>query len=406
MKICEDSICTGCAACAASCSLHAITMESDERGFLHPQIDVSKCVSCSKCKAVCPQNNKKISGNTGKIYAALARNDELRKRSSSGGIFFLLASWILRNGGVVFGAAYNEQMVVQHIAVFTEEELIKLQGSKYVQSQVRDTYWEAKSLLESGKSVLYTGTPCQIAGLRAYLNKDYDRLLTVDILCHGVPSPGVFRLYVENLQREYGKRVLDIQFRHKHLGWKNYITQVVFEDGSSENVLKDTYMCGFLKNVYLRESCYQCLYAKVERVGDITLGDFWGYQETAPEHIEDDNCGISLVMVNTDSGARALHRIKRQLALAPRELEEAKKGNPILTNSALKHERAHEFWHDYTSEMEWDDLCAKYFADVGEKQNILSMEDREYYAIPYNRRHARHLIHCWKVNLLKEMKGN
>lgn len=292
-------------------------------------------------------------------------------------------------------------MTVKHIAVFSERDLIRLQGSKYVQSQVENTYLETRSLLESGKMVLYSGTPCQIAGLRAFLKRNYDRLLTVDILCHGVPSPGVFRLYVDSLQHKHGKRISDIQFRSKHLGWKNYSTQVLFEDGSSRNELKDAYMDGFLKNVYLRESCYQCRYAKAERVGDITLGDFWGYQETAPEHIEDDNRGISLIMVNTDCGAYAFSRIKRKLAVAPRKLEEAKKENPILTNSSLKHERTLEFWHDYAYKMEWDDLCAKYFADVKEKQDILSMEDREYYAIPYNRRHIRHLIHCWKTNLLQ-----
>lgn len=400
MRICEDSVCTGCAACVAACGMKAIAMEANERGFLHPQIDMSRCVSCHACESICPQN-KQIAGREGKVFAALARNDGLRETSSSGGVFYLLARWVLRNHGVVFGAAYDERMVVKHIAVCSEEGLVRLQGSKYVQSQVGNTYLETRSLLENGKQVLYSGTPCQIAGLRAFLKKDYDRLLAVDILCHGVPSPEVFRLYVDNLQQKHGKRVVDVRFRSKNLGWKNYCTQVLFEDGSSSTELKDTYMDGFLKNTYLRESCYQCLYAKAERVGDITLGDFWGYQETAPEHIEDDNRGISLVMVNTESGAHAFNHIKRQLAVAPRKLEEAEKGNPILKKSASKHERAQEFWRDYTSGTEWDSLCAKYFADVTEKQDVLSLEDRKYYAIPYNRRHARHLIHCWKMNLLK-----
>ena len=268
--------CSGCHACYSVCPTKAIEMVKDEKGFKYPVIDQPKCVNCHLCEKTCPIINKKIVDNEPKAYSCYNKNNEVRSKSSSGGIFTLIASKILEKNGVVFGASFNNKFMVEHIYVEKEEELYKIRGSKYLQSIIGDSYKQAKKFLEEGRYVLFTGTPCQIEGLLSYLNKDYENLITQDIICHGVPSPKVWNKYLEYREKEDGEIPLEINFRSKENGWKNYNLKFRYNGHEYKNNQNtDKYMQAFLKNVSLRESCYNCSFKKINRLSDITLADFW-----------------------------------------------------------------------------------------------------------------------------------
>lgn len=404
MEICVEEKCSGCAACQNICSVAAISMMMDEKGFFRPVIDSQKCISCRRCVQICPQNSSIDFGTEKAVFAAVARNDLLRENSSSGGVFSLLAEQILSRGGVVFGAAYDENLNVKHISVTDTHDLAKLRGSKYVQSIIGHTFREAKKYLDSGKAVLFSGTSCQIAGLKAFLGKPYDNLLTIDILCHGVPSPAVYHAYLENLQSQYTEKIVDVNFRSKTPGWKRYTTQVLFENGHQKNLPQDSYIDGFLRNLYLRESCYQCPYASSKRVGDITLGDYWGYQESFPHYLEDDDRGISLVIINTNLGRAAFDRIKKKLATVPRTMEDAKRGNRILSGSFEKPEESEVFW-SRCHECNWDQLCAIFQLGNYVIQDAMSPEDRTFFDKPFNERHFWHVMSRYKGAVIRRLKG-
>lgn len=403
MEICAKEACTGCGACENICPVSAISMIEDRKGFPHPVIDTIKCISCQKCCNVCPQNISPQTNQAGTVFAALAKNDSLRENSSSGGVFSLLAEWIIGHNGIVFGAAYDENLTVKHIAVSNMNDLVKLRGSKYVQSQTGHTYHEVQTALEADIRVLYSGTPCQIAGLRAFLGKSYKNLLTVDILCHGTPSPAVFRKYTDDICQAHQCEISDINFRSKVPGWKDFTTQIVLTNGVTYNYYRDSYMDGFLRNIYLRDSCYQCPYASSIRVGDITLGDYWGYQETAPHFLEDDDRGISLVMVNTPAGKQAFRRIRNQLVVAPRTLADAQKGNPVLVSPFPAPEEAKEFWRIFYN-CSWTQLCETFHLDCTPIPDSLSPKIREYFAIPFCKRRPGHIIDCCRAAIVRRLK--
>ena len=392
-------MCTGCAACANRCEKKAISMQPDEKGFLRPQIDQSLCVDCGLCRKVCPQNERVAPSQEGKVYAALAVDDKLRAQSSSGGIFSLLAEKTIQNGGVVFGAAMGDDLHVRHVAVASKQDLARLRGSKYVQSEIGDCYRQAKESLEKGKEVLFSGTPCQIDGLKHFLGKSYDKLLTVDILCHGVPSPAVLQKFVESKESSTRKKVVGLNFRDKDPGWQGFSTTLFLDDGTKE--IDNSYYYFFVGDYCLRDSCSNCLYASAHRIGDFTLGDFWGYRETGPEHIEDDDLGISLLFINNDKGNAALNAIRDKIDRAPRRIEETVKGNPLLSHPFPAHKRSAEFWNDFPS-LSWDELVEKYGVSREKKKDRLSAEDRAYFAKPYKQRHFRHVIHCLKSDLLRK----
>ena len=394
VALCDTRLCTGCAACSNACPRNAIAMLPDSKGFLRPRIDAEQCVDCGICKTVCPQVKREAPTHEGKIYAAIAVDDDLREKSSSGGLFSLLAEQTIRCGGVVFGASLGEDLQVRHIKINSLDQVRKLRGSKYVQSEIGKSYSEAKAELEQGSKVLFTGTPCQIDALHHFLDKDYENLLTIDILCHGVPSPAVLKKFLSSKT----KQIKEVSFREKEPGWSAFSMTLTYADGSKE--IDNSYYYFFVRNYCLRDSCSQCLYSSIKRVGDITLGDFWGYKETAPEHIEDDDRGISLVSVNTKKGEAAFSQVKRRLALAPRSREDAIKGNPVLSRPCAAHETTSEFWDRFES-MSWDELVDTFQIPREKKEDRISSEDRAYYAIPYAKRHLRHLIHCKKIDILK-----
>ena len=283
--------CCGCNACVQICPKNCILMKEDEEGFKYPCVDEKGCIECGLCKKVCPIiKSKGQSSNNNVMPKAIGgwyKNDDVRFKSSSGGAFHLFAEYILNNGGVVYGCTLNESLEAVHIGVETMNELHLLYGSKYVQSDIGNVYKNVKEKLESGRKVLFVGTPCQAAGLKSYLQKDYNNLYTCDFICHGVPSPLVFRKYIDYLEHKYGDKVTGFRFRNKDDGWRptgqQMGTLVEFKSGNVKKFMpayKDAYMNGFLDDLYLRPSCYNCQFKKLPKnYADVSIADFWGVKK-------------------------------------------------------------------------------------------------------------------------------
>lgn len=303
--------CTGCSSCASICPKTCISMEVDSEGFCYPNVDVERCISCNLCVKVCPIKFPVVDKRKPlKTLAAISKDALVRSVSSSGGIFSLLATMIVENGGKVWGAIFDENWRVIHQGIDKDTELHLFLGAKYLQSDLQHTFNEIENYLKNGKSTLFSGTPCQVAGLKRYLRKDYEYLYTVDIVCHGVPSYKVFESFL--LENFGDRRILDIAFRNKATGWRTYNLYIKYMD---DGIIKEkrflrkdnVYLDGFISNLYLRPSCYQCP-AKCGTSGsDITLGDFWGIEKQAPEM--DDRKGTSLVLLNTLKGEKVFDMI-------------------------------------------------------------------------------------------------
>lgn len=309
-NIVARELCSGCTACASVCPKQCIQMKPNKEGFLYPEIDAAICVECGACKRTCPVLNKpKFTGVQTTAFAAYAEDETVRLASSSGGIFSLLAEEVLEHNGVVYGAAFDEKFHVHHIGVETKDELGKLRGSKYVQSNLGHVFADVKEKLENGKVVLFSGVICQIAGLKAYLKKDYPNLLTIDVLCHGVPSPKLWQKYLDELEKSHGSAVRRMFFRHKKYGWKTYSVSFEFSNDTEyeEFFSKDPYMQIFLRNISLRPSCYNCHFNELDRVSDITLGDCWGINRIMPEM--DDDKGTSVILIHSEKGKRQFEKV-------------------------------------------------------------------------------------------------
>ena len=337
MISCITNICTGCSACYSICPVQCISMKQDSEGFLYPFIEKEKCTKCKKCEEICPAIVQRKERKPLKVYAAKNPDEEIRRLSSSGGIFTLLAEHILHKGGVVFGVRFNETWEVIHDYTETIEGLTAFRGSKYVQSDIGKIYKVAKDFLLSDRKVLFTGTPCQLAGLKAFLQKDYDNLFTVDFVCHGVPSPLVWKKYLNEVTGDKKSRISAINFRDKNTGWKSYRSSVqtsqnADEDGFQivESLDLNTYVKGFLRDLYLRPSCHNCPSKSFKSGTDITIADYWGIQNVLPEF--DDDKGVSLVMANTEKGKLvygSLNKICTETTYA-----QALAGNSMIEKSA------------------------------------------------------------------------
>lgn len=352
--------CCGCAACYASCPVKAITMSDDEEGFLYPHVDSSLCMECGRCLLACSfERPAETSGARGS-YAAVARNVDLSK-SASGGIFASLASSVIHSGGSVFGCAYgvtaDGNLKAAHIQADDFDALQRLCNSKYVQSDTRDIFSQVHDELRKGRDCLFSGTPCQVSALRSYLQKGYENLYTVDLVCHGVPSPKLFDAYQNYIKATVGSSfenvtIRDFVFRSKRDGWDQSLTLLVLleqvkQDGSTnccERYIpsKDSsYYDLFLKLATLRESCYQCPYAGLGRSGDVTIGDFWGFQKELPELLSDKRegfsmrDGVSCTLVNTDAGERLLSVYGSDLKLVSVDLDAITRNNDQLREPAF-----------------------------------------------------------------------
>ena len=331
----EKKYCTGCTACASACPKGCITMAADENGFLCPVIDLNRCVECGLCQKACPVVNPlHLPEDMPKAYAAYSKDETVRMQSSSGGIFTEVAKAILNNGGVVYGAAYNARFEVVHTCVDSESELAKLRGAKYAQSDLRGIFAEVKAILDNGQHVLFSGTPCQVGGLKAYLHKDYVNLVTVDFVCHSIPSPMAWREYVKYRaqQDNSGNLPQSIDLRAKTTGWSRYQYSNLFRyaDGT-EHAAKSgqsLYMKLFVGDYINRESCANCQFKGYHRASDLTIGDFWGIWDVDPEM--DDNKGTSVVLVQSDRGAELLQKLADRLVIRSVSLEEASRQNQAM----------------------------------------------------------------------------
>ena len=347
IRLTDKTRCSGCYACADVCECNAIKMVSDTEGFWYPEIK-SHCSNCGACEDVCPIINKPVSKESSlKAYAVYNRDENVRLQSSSGGIFTLLAESVISKGGVVFGASFDDDFKqLKHIVVESLEELYKLQGSKYLQSNIGESYSIAKKYLDDGKKVLFTGTPCQINGLVKFLGREYDNLFLQDLICHGVPSPLFWNKYTSYIEENAKATIKNINFRNKNNGWTKY--SLTFDFGPDNQIStvfdKNKYMIVFLKDLCLRPSCYNCSFKGLNRYSDVTLGDFWGVEQMLP-HLNDDK-GVSLVLINSDKGQKLFAEISESCHIEEVNAERAVACNPMAIESVKMKKQRDSFFVD------------------------------------------------------------
>lgn len=355
-------------------------MEEDSEGFNYPCVDKSKCVDCTLCEKVCPIINKdKVaqgSNEEDNTYVAYTKNATVRKNSSSGGMFTELAESVLKNNGVVFGCAFDDDFNAHHIMVNNSSDLEKLRGSKYIQSHIENTYEEAEKLLKNGKLVLFSGVACQIAGLNSYLRKDYNNLITVDVLCHGVPSGKAWRKYIDDNQKRHNAKLNKYYFRNKDNGWKVFTVKQMYMDnqGESSPFNKDSFMQLFLGEVCLRPSCHNCRFKDIRRPSDITLGDCWGVQNYMPEM--DDDKGTSVVIAHTKKGVNILNSVKNNLVIKKAKLDRALPPTADSRKSVLPHKNREIFFKQLNEGKSVDEL-AILVKDRFKKPNIIKRIKRK-----------------------------
>lgn len=328
MDICNRRVCTGCGSCEHVCTRKAISMQLSDEGFYYPIVNTESCVNCGVCAKVCP-NNSPAQTYGPKPFLAWIKDKQIRSKSSSGGIFSAIALEIIRRGGVACGAAYNKDMTVQHLVVDTADGLTLLRGSKYTQSVIGDAYLKVKEALTADRWAYFVGTPCQVAGLRNYLHKDYAKLICSDLICHGVPSGELFKEMIRALEKKHNSKIEFFNFRAKHrMGQTPDIAITLINHTRTKDTITKfmnfetlPYCYGFRRNTIIRESCYHCQYAKVKRVGDITLGDFWNVKTWFPDVKR--SAGCSLILVSTDKGKEMLHSISNQVVLRETTIDAA-----------------------------------------------------------------------------------
>ncbi len=358
----EKSDCSGCGACHNICPVNAIKMRADEEGFVYPVIDNSICVKCNKCNNVCPSLIERSQSDTEetKAYWAINIDEKIRSESSSGGVFSVLAEKTLENGGIVFGAAMSDDMrSVNHIFVKNEDHMYKLRGSKYIQSDIADTYRTVRKYLNKNVEVLFSGTPCQVEGLLSFLGKDYENLFCVDFICHGVPSVKVWNKYVDFIEGKHKSKTKSVNFRSKMYGWHLFSVSISFENEIeyTSKPSNDLFIKTFSNNICLRPSCYECKFKKINRQSDITLADFWGVEKLIPE-IDDDK-GISFIMVHSEKGRYVLESIKNRIRLGEVDIDLSLKYNSAAIKSVTINKNRKYFFKNLEKK-DFDILVNKY----------------------------------------------
>lgn len=377
ISIKDNAKCCGCSACVQRCPKQCISLKEDKEGFLYPIVDEENCIDCGLCEKVCPELNLSEERLPLKVCAAKHIDDKIRMKSSSGGVFSLLAEQVIEEGGVVFGARFDEYWEVIHDYTETKVGLAVFRGSKYVQSRIGSTYQQAEKFLKEGRKVMFTGTPCQIAGLKHYLRKEYSNLLAVDFVCHGVPSPKVWRAYLdETIAREVFEKntvslhaknrlkfIQSIEFRSKSTGWKKFSFSLTLAkaiaEGEKNSVFLSSkfydnpYMQAFLSNFTLRPSCYQCVCKSGRSGADITIGDFWGIEEIRPDL--DDDKGIGLIMLYRND----LWVKFDDIEVNEMSFKSALKGNPCIECSIAFPANRIYFWHLFFRKKTIDEIMRK-----------------------------------------------
>jgi len=344
IKITDERLCCGCEACAQVCPKQCISLNEDSKGFLYPLVDKNLCIDCGLCEAVCPFLNLSETISPIKVVSAINPNEEIRMASSSGGIFTMLAENIIKDGGVVFGACFDKDWGVKHDYTDKIEGLGAFRGAKYTQSVIGQTYKIVKSFLVKGKMVLFTGTGCQISGLKLFLRKEYDNLITVEIACHGVPSSKVWRAYLDDVTGDNRDKIKNINFRDKRNGWNSYGIAIATDKGTFyEKSTNNLYMQSFLRNLNLRPSCTNCPAKHGSSGSDIIIGDFWRAESIHPEIYDDKGC--SIVIVNSQNGEKQIDRLNvKGIEIT---YEEGYRYNPGLIQSARESRYASLFWKGF-----------------------------------------------------------
>lgn len=378
-NICNIEECTGCMACVNVCAHQAIYVKADDEGFDRPVIDEALCVDCGLCVKTCPINHHPLANEAKEVYSGWSSDDVVRTNSSSGGAFTEIARPILEEGGVVFGCALNDKLQAEHIYVENLEDFEReLRGSKYVQSKIGYSYVQAKEFLRQGRKVLFSGTPCQIAGLKNYLRKDYDNLLTVDLVCHGVPSPLIFEEYKKYIAQKEKMNLTDVKFRCKKSSWiffnmtiTGHVEKNATEKAYIGSYYDDPYIRGFLRDYFLRPSCYRCHFTSTKRCADFTIADWWGYKKKNSVDKDFRQKGVSLILANTDNALKILPQLK--MILRKRTIDDAKKTNASLSHSFNAPNKRLDFWKEH-KEMHFAELVNKYMYPKRVSWNIVVLQ--------------------------------
>lgn len=338
--------CSGCTTCSLICPQKAIDMQPDKLGFLYPEINEMLCINCNLCKEKCAfQSGYDYSDNFSEPLAFAVRHKDLHQieTSRSGAMFIAVSDYVLEAGGIVYGVGYNDGFHVCHKRAETKKKRDEFKGSKYVQSDLQGIFYLIKEDLQNGLQVLFSGTPCQTAGLAAFLNKmDKSNLFLIDLVCHGVPSPYVWKDYLAYIENKHKQKVIKVDFRDKSLGWNSHKESFVFSD--HKKIIKDTFSQLFSQCILFRPSCGNCKYTNLNRPSDITIADFWGWEKT-DINFNDDNKGCSLAFLNTKKGQSMWKKIDQQLNYIPARLENCLQPNLICPSKLHKHSQS--FYEDY-----------------------------------------------------------
>lgn len=364
----ENNKCCACSACYSICPTNAISMNIDEKGFKRPVIDKNKCINCGLCEKTCAFNNKiLIKLNNQQVYAIKVKDEKKRKQSQSGGAFSIIAEKFLKKSSLVYGVTLKEDFNAEYIGIDSVKDLHKLKGSKYVQAQINDVYKDVLKNLQQNKIVFFSGTPCHIDGLLKYLkinNVSVDNLYTCDIVCHGTPSPQIFKNYIKFQEKEYKSQIQKFNFRDKLFGWHSHIETIKLKKRISI-VSSENYVNIFYSHLCLRNECYNCPYASTNRVSDITIGDYWGIEKIHPNF--DDNKGISLVILNNEKGKKIFQYIKNDILYIETSLKDCIQ--PNLQHPTKRPKEYYDFWNDYRN-YDFEYIIKKY-CNYNNKENHL-----------------------------------
>ncbi len=381
MEICKTELCTGCGMCMNVCKHGAISMHTDKHGFLYPKVDEKKCTLCNQCKKFCPSNNvTEPASNLRTVYAGWNKNKAIRKESTSGGIFSIMAKKIISEGGYVAGVRWVNGFRVKHDLISDESQLSLFYGSKYIQSYTGNIYLRIKEKLNEGKSVLFSGTPCQNSALRSFLGKEYANLFQIDLVCHGVPSYDLFDRYIDEICEGKSSSIKRIRFRHKAPFWDFCNVTIDFEDGTQYSVptVDDPFFSLFNIGYSIRQSCGNCPYTSLERYSDITLADFWGFK---PENFKMHNYekGVSCILINSEKGQAIFDAVSSAVVYEQSTVERAKKANKSLyAPYAISKELSKLFWEDYEDGMPVSELCSKHVQNPFKKPSLLWLRILKY----------------------------
>ncbi len=371
--------CIGCTACVNACPKSCISMELDSEGFAYPVIDRDTCVNCGICEKICPVEHPVYGNERCNVYAAYAQNTESRSKSTSGGLFYEIAQWVINEGGIVYGAAFNDNFELKHISAETIEELSPLRGSKYIQSSLGKVFKEIRMQLKEGRWVYFVGVGCQVAGLKSYLqNVDTERLITSDLVCHGVPSQKMFNWHIQYIENKEKGRLIEYAFRD-YENWGvaeryKYIRNGVTHSKKHPSFLSP-YLYSFMKGLTYRYSCYNCKFAKIPRQGDITLADYWGVEQFFPDL--DKSNGVSLILVNSNKGNEIWNNIKSQVETRVSELSHASAHNFNLTHSTPM-PAVREYCYKWIEERGFRDVARKWFRPQNYHKLVFKMTIKKF----------------------------